>query len=95
MPIYENSAVVGGKVYAGTFTSTVTGFGYGAADAGAVAVGETSYTNTRTKTNVKEVGSINSSRADAMAKAYARTGNHIASSLSNSSSISIYVTNLW
>lgn len=91
-PINDSSIVVGG-VYAGTVTSTKTGRGYATAGAGAIAIGETSYTNTQTKATVRNKGSLDYSRADATAIAYARTGNQIASSRKSSTSISLYFTN--
>jgi hypothetical protein len=91
--INESSIVYGGNVYAGTVTTTTTGLGYATAGAGAVAIGETTYTNTQSKTNVKNLGSLDYSRADATATAYAKTGNQTASSRSSSTSISLDLTN--
>lgn len=91
--IDDNTVVLGGYVYADTVTATKTGRGYAIADAGAVAIGETTYTNAITKTNAKKRGSLTSSTADAIALAYAQTGNQIALSLSRNTSISRYVTN--
>jgi hypothetical protein len=92
-PINESSIVYGGNIYAGTVTTTTTSPGYATAGAGAVAIGETTYTNTQTKTNVKNLGSLDYSRADATATAYAKTGNQTASSQNSSTSISLNLTN--
>lgn len=92
-PINESSVVYGGNIYAGTVTTTTTGLGSATAGAGAVAIGETTHTNAQTKTNVKNLGSLASSRADATATAYAKTGNQTASSRSDSTSISLVITN--
>ncbi|GAX39887.1 hypothetical protein NIES4075_08490 [Tolypothrix sp. NIES-4075] len=91
--IDESSIVYGGNVYAGTVTTTTTGLKYATADAGAVAIGETTYTNAQTKTNVQNLGSLDYSRADATATAYAKTGNQTALSRSSSTSISLDLTN--
>jgi hypothetical protein len=92
-PINESSIVVGGNIYAGTVTTTKTGVGYATSGAGAVAIGDTTYTNAQSKTNVQNLGSLASSKADAIGTAYARNENRTASSQSISTSISLELTN--
>ncbi|WP_199341389.1 TonB-dependent receptor [Scytonema hofmannii] len=91
--INESILVVGGKVYAGTVTTTTARFKNATAGAGAVAIGENTYTDTQTKTTVENLGFLDYSRADATATAYANTGNQTASSRSSSTSISLDLTN--
>ncbi|MEA5572990.1 TonB-dependent receptor [Calothrix sp. UHCC 0171] len=89
----NNSSLLVGGAYAGAVTTTKTSQGFATAGAGAVAIGETTYTYTKTKATVKNRGSLDYSRADATALAYARTGNKIASSRDRNTSISLYLTN--
>ncbi|WP_254173881.1 TonB-dependent receptor [Planktothrix pseudagardhii] len=94
-PITESNIVLGGgSVYASTNTITATGSGYAVAGAGAGAIGEITYTNTNTKTRVKTVGSLNYSKSDATAIAYAKTGNETASSSSFDTSILLNLTSV-
>ncbi|MFB2933951.1 TonB-dependent receptor [Aerosakkonemataceae cyanobacterium BLCC-F154] len=93
-PINEHSVVVGsGKVYANTDTLADTSYEYALGGAGAVAIGDSTYTNTKTKAQVKKVGYLSSSTADATAKAYASSDYQTASSFSNDSSISLFISN--
>ncbi|AFZ10254.1 TonB-dependent receptor [Oscillatoria nigro-viridis PCC 7112] len=92
-PINESESTVvvgGGNVYADTFATTTAGPGYAVAVAGGVAIGNQTYTNTVTNTTVKDFGSLEYSRANATATAYARTGNQTASSTIRSTSISFF-----
>ncbi|MFH7028979.1 MAG: TonB-dependent receptor [Heteroscytonema crispum UTEX LB 1556] len=91
-PINETSIVVGGNVYAGTVTATTASPGSATAVAGAGAIGETTYTDAQSKITVKHRGSLNDSRAEATAIAYARTGDETASSSSRSISRSLQIT---
>jgi len=90
--ITETSAVVGGGVYADTVTSTTTGKRYATSEAGATAVGDITYTEVSTLTDVKKIGIATVSKADASAKALAKSGYKTASSLSIDKSLSIYIT---
>lgn len=93
-PLDRSCRVVGGEVYADTFTTTTTGLGYAAGDADAIAIGGTTFTNTQVNVDVKQRGSLFSSNAEAKATAYAKTGNKVAVSSSRNTSISRYLTNL-
>ncbi len=92
-PIIKSELVLGGRsVYASTSTTANTGVGYAVAVGNAVAIGEMTYTNTNTKAEVKKVGSLNSSKSNSKAIAYAKTGNETASSSSFHTSISLNLT---
>ena len=88
-PIKESNLVIGGSnVYADTFATTTAGSGSAIAVAGGFAIGNDTYTNTRANTTVKDLGSLEYSKAKATATAYAKTGNQTASSTFRSTSIS-------
>ena len=90
-PINESSIVVGGKgVYADTYATTSAGPGYALAVVGALAIGDETYTSTAANTTVKDLGSLEFSRAKATGTAYATTGNQTASSTIRSTSISFF-----
>lgn len=90
-PINESSIVLGGgNVYADTFATTTAGSGSAIAVAGGLAIGDETYTNTTANTTVKDLGSLEYSRAKATATAYAKTGNQTASSTIRSTSISFF-----
>lgn len=92
-PINESESTVvvgGGNVYADTFATTTAEPGYAIAVAGAVATGNDTYTNTAANTTVKDLGSLEYSRAKATGTAYAKTGNQTASSTIRSTSISFF-----
>lgn len=92
-PLDRSKEIVGGSVYADTNTRSHTRPGHASADAGAVAFGDDTFVNTRTKTKVGSRGSLDYSRAEARATAYARTGNHTARSRSSHDSVDLYITN--
>ncbi|MEG4028669.1 MULTISPECIES: TonB-dependent receptor [unclassified Microcoleus] len=90
-PIKESTVIVGGgNVYGDTFATTTAEPGYAIAVAGGFAIGNQTYTNTLTNTTVKDLGSLEYSRANATATAYARTGNQSASSTIRTTSISFF-----
>lgn len=92
-PLDRSNVIVGGFVFADTHTRSHTEPEYASADAGAVAFGDDTFASTRTKTKVGSRGSLDYSRAEARATAYARTGNHTARSRSSNESVDLYVTN--
>ncbi|WP_201447865.1 TonB-dependent receptor [Calothrix sp. PCC 7507] len=85
--------MIGGRVYASTVAITSAGPGYAVAGAGAGANGQTTYTNAQTNTTVQDYGNIISSTSNAQATAYGRTGNQIARSSSDSTSIWFSISN--
>ncbi|MEG4625340.1 TonB-dependent receptor [Microcoleus sp. w1-18aA5] len=92
-PINESESTVvqgGSNVYADTFATTTAEPGYAIAVAGGLAIGNETYTNAVTNTTVKDLGSLEYSRANSTARAYARTGNQSASSTIRSTSISFF-----
>ncbi|MGB8690922.1 MAG: TonB-dependent receptor [Microcoleus sp.] len=87
----ESSVVVGGQgVYADTVATTTAGPGYAIAVVGAFATGNDTYTNTTANTTLKDLGSLEFSRAKATGTAYASTRNQTASSTIRSTSISFF-----
>lgn len=92
-PIVKNLPIIGGKVYAHTVATAITGFEYAVAGANGTAIGETTYTQTQAKTNVNKLGLLSSSTADAAATAYAQTGNKKAFYSSRNNSISLSISN--
>lgn len=90
-PIDESSIVAGGrKVSASTYGTTEAGPGYAIAVVGAFATGHDTYTNTTANTTVKDLGSLEFSRAKATGTAYATNGGQTASSTFRSTSISFF-----
>ncbi|MEG3848876.1 TonB-dependent receptor [Microcoleus sp. herbarium19] len=80
-PIKDSSIVVGGRnPYASTFATTTVGPGSAFAVAGALAIGDDTYTSTEANTTVKDLGSLEYSKAYATGTAYGKIGDEIASS---------------